>query len=105
VAELELLDQIARKEQELRARLMVAREQAEALVAEAARGADELRVWEAASAAAEAQAWAEHELKAARESAEEIVARAAEEARAVSANAARLGEASRLIVSVVLGQD
>ncbi len=97
-----LLEVIAARERDLRARLLAARARADAIVAEAAAQAETLRQREEAAASEEARAWLEAELDRARCEAEAAVAQAATELRRVSGDPAELQGAVDLVVGAVL---
>ncbi len=68
-----MLEQIAQKEQELRVRLIAARAQADALVAEAQKQATEVRSTREAAARTEVQEWLAAELDRAHTEADQLV--------------------------------
>lgn len=100
MAEQSLLETIAQKERDLRARLLAARARAAALVAEAERTAEELRAAEEAAAAAEVEAWLAAELARAQREVAELVAQASVAQGPVDAE--RLAAAVAVILDAVL---
>lgn len=96
-----LLEAIARKEQELRARLLAARAAAEAIIADGRRAAAELLAEEARRSESEAERLVEQEFARARDAARRLVARAEAEARALEAESGHLEAAVSLVVDAV----
>jgi len=99
-----VLEQIARKEQELRARLIDAHSRADELRAGAAREADDIRARGETAALAAARSWADQETEQARREAEDRVEGAIAESSEGRGEAhdAIMDEAVRFVAEAVL---
>ncbi len=97
-----MLEAIVAKEGELRARLMAARARADEIVARASEEASAWRARELAAAEAQIHAETARAKEDARRSAEERVAGAVEEARALLVDDAAIQAAANTVLSAVL---
>jgi vacuolar-type H+-ATPase subunit H len=104
MAEPTVLEMIARKEQELRARLLAARARADVLVAEASKQAGEVRTGAEAEARAQTRVWVEQEMARARREAEQVVDQATADARDRMGSPQGLEAAVQLILDAVLAR-
>jgi hypothetical protein len=102
MAEPSLIEVIAAKERELRARLLAARAEAEAIVADADRRAAALRRSEETAATAEIQAWLASELDRARRDVAAMSEAALAELRRRRAESVRRAAAVRRVLDAVL---
>lgn len=97
----DILDLIARKEQELRARLLAARARAEAEVVDARHQAAQLRAESDRSAGAEIEAWCQAEVARVRQAADATKGVALDEV-AEDGLTDRLAGAAEIVVSAIL---
>ncbi len=97
-----ILQSIARKEQELRAQLVLARAEAGKLIADARSAAEQLRAEGEAAGAAEASAWLLREERIAREEAAAALTAAEAEWGQAQVDATRLQAAADIILEAVL---